>query len=270
MNKLDQNLIDTISSQLKGKKLEKFIESINAINDSIEAGGWIRGASKKRSIGFNDPGAFEIIEVPYDHEDRQLVRDLKIYIHYGSAKIKINIEECSKYIALKNKFTLDFVVAWSELKSSVYDACKELDLARPLPVVTEIGISATVTKTLKEMNLDIDLKTIKLAKISHRMEPRLNQTPSSPDFGKPFLDKEGKVIMERVYYVDWSKGIKHNQSRFADKPNHCHACGHKISSGRFVPIEAYDNNQGSVISMWLGCDCSKNIFGIKDIGIKKD
>jgi hypothetical protein len=136
-----------------------------------------------------------------------------------------------------------------------------LDASRPVPVITAIGLSPRVTATLKECNLDVDLPSIKLAKIDFRWVRAYED-------GKPAFRKDGKPRMEKCYFVEWSQGIKHGCSRFADG-GHCEACGKRIPSQRYVPIEATCKKQG-LISMWIGCDCAKNIFGIKDAGIDKN
>jgi hypothetical protein len=81
------------------------------------------------------------------------------------------------------------------------------------------------------------------------------------------LNKDGTRKQENYNVVVWSDGIIHGKSRFAG--NGCHACGKHIPSGRFVPVEAHDKKSNKTISLWLGCDCAKNIFGIKDIGVEK-
>ena len=76
--------------------------------------------------------------------------------------------------------------------------------------------------------------------------------------------------MQAYHVVVWSKGSIHDQSRFSVKGSECEACGKNIPSGLLVPVKALDKNSGDrLISLWLGCDCSVNIFGIKDVGIAK-
>jgi hypothetical protein len=157
--------------------------------------------------------------------------------------------------------------AWIALAAEVRAVSELLDEARPVPVVTTIGLSPKVTATLTEMNLDLDLPSIKMAKIEarYRDEERFNKTTGEWEY---VLLKDGTRKQETYYVVVWTDGIVHNRSRFASGA-HCHACGKNIPSGRFVPVEAFDKKSSKLVSMWLGCDCAKNIFGIKDVGVEK-
>ncbi len=169
------------------------------------------------------------------------------------------------------KISPEFLIAWCSLCIEKKTARFFLDSVRPLPVVTAIGLSPKVTKTLKDMNLDIDLPTIKPAKIAYRVIAKLNMNFRSKEYGQIMMgtsDNDSKYsLVDYDPYVKWSEGIVHGQSRFTHRTGHCEACGKNIPSWRFVPVEAFDKTSKKLVSFLLGCDCAKNIFGIKDIGV---
>lgn len=247
---------------------------MRVVNESLAAGGWTKGSSQKRSIGMQRPNVEVQRETRPNHETatsadydfarehNKILRELEMYINYGRL-MNDTLENRLQYVNLK-KHSVEFVKAYAALYVEHVDACRELDLMRPLPVVTKIGVSPTVTKTFTEMNLNLDLASIKLAEIAFRLVPWLDNK------GNKAYKENGDLLMTREYYVKWSKGIKHGQSRFSAVRKHqCEACGHGIPSGNFVAVEAFDKNLNNQISLWVGCDCAKNIFGIKDVGIKR-
>lgn len=279
MKTLNLKNIEIVTKNLSGKRLETFLVSLNLIQASLEAGGWVPGASRSSDKGFSQ-GCGKSIEVPprpkFDdpanpmYEPRYEVEWClrSAYATPSDEQIQMVLNDLSEK-ELK-KVSKEMIVAWCALCQEKREAVKWLDASRPLPVVTAIGLSPKVTKTLKDMNLDLDLPSIKLAKIDFRMVPKLHMDPKGDKFGQEMIGRDGEVIMEREYFVSWSEGILHGQSRFTASMGQCEACGKGIPSGRFVPIEAFDKKRNNLVSMWLGCDCAKNIFGVKDIGLKKN
>lgn len=43
----------------------------------------------------------------------------------------------------------------------------------------------------------------------------------------------------------------------------------KKESYRFTPIEVYDKASRKWLGLWLGLDCGRNIFGVKDKGVDR-
>jgi len=248
---LSVNLIAIVDGYLSGKRREKFRDSISILNRSLAQGAWTPRGSVKASAGFYQGLAKKIGNLqPYE---------LDACVRYGQPMRSVTLtdEMCMQLSSSR------VLRAWVTLCSEVAAARAFLDAARPTPVVTAIGLSPKVTKTLKDCNLDIDLATIKPAKIS------FYEVQARDKAGELRVDRDGKPVMERVYFVDWSAGCLFNRSRFA-MGDGCHACGKTIPSGRFVPIEASCKKLGQKVALWLGCDCARNIFGVKDIGIDKN
>jgi hypothetical protein len=252
MEQLNSNLVQTVASFMKGKRLEKFNASVTILNESLAQGAWTKRGSVKSSGGVyqglltlkQDPPTFELMMcLRFGHECRVAVTAEMIE---------------------KNGFghIAEVVGAWVQLCSDVAHARRELDAARPLPVVTAIGLSPKVTKTFQECNLDIDVSSIKPAPIKSYQAQMRSQTT-----GELMFDKRGEPIMETIYYVAWPKGTQLHKSRFAYSG--CEACGKNIPSGRYVAIEADCRKLGH-IGLYVGCDCAHNIFGVKDLGIDKN
>ena len=250
MKSLSPELVAKVTEPMKGKKLEKLMESIAVINESLLAGGWAPRGSVKASSGFYQGYVkyhLKYESVPEHDEDFSLMMCLS----FGGNRGDITNEAINRLMAkgiLPKKITKEHVKAWVDLCLEASLAREELDNSRPRPIITEIGLSPRVTATLKEMNLNIDLPSIKLADIAYRLGLR------------------GPALTVQTAYVNWTPGTKHRVTRFSDRNCNCEACGKHIPSGRFVPIEADDAKLGHV-GMYIGCDCAANIFGIKDAGL---
>lgn len=267
IDRLNQENINIVSKYLKGKRLKKFQESVSIINESLYLQGWIKRGSVKAKAGFNQGlfsklADYEVFDDIHDNSDEFY----KVYrcFKYGLAGASVeSIKKLNPNMFLKYPTVL--YKAWIELCNEKEEAFTVLNSFRVLPEITSIGLSPKVTATLTEMNLDLDINSIKMAKLVPKVIPATDLK------GKKIKDKNtGQYLLTTIYVLQWSKDILHNQSRFAHDGRCCHACGKQIPSQRFVPVEAFDKNKKQLISMWLGQDCAKNIFGIKDVGIKKE
>ncbi len=252
-------VIVLIADYLKGKRREKFVNACNLLRDGVANGGWtVPRASSKAQAGLYQG----IAKVPYRSGGSRERFELEQCLNYGHP-LRADIEP-SDLRELAPKLPLDVARAWITLCRAAHAAIVALDAARPKPVVTPIGLSPKVTKTLTECNLDLELSSIKPAKIDF-YERHMVVIPKD---GAAYcaLDRDGRPVPEKVYYPAWTLGIKHGMSRFH---HGCQACGKRIPSGRYVPVEAVCKRIG-LVSLWLGCDCARNIFGIKDVGVARE
>lgn len=287
MKQLNEKLVAIIAAVLKGAKLKKFLESVKVLNDSLAQGGWIPRGSVKADSGFYQGickagASAEVCSAEwYASNDAARLLNYGMWgkiqttqtrhekkLPYPSTELGV-LELGIKTIREHSKLKLsdEVIKAWYIIVKEKEAAKLLLDQARPLPKITPVGLSPKVTATLKECNLDLDLPSIKIAKIAFRFVQAEKYNEKTKKW-LPVILKDGSYLLDKEYYVKWTAGIRHNQSRFAGGC-HCHACGKKIPSGRFVPVEAFDKKKSVLISMWLGCDCASNIFGIKDIGIEQ-
>ena len=291
MKQLNEKLVAIVAATLKGVKLKKFLDSVQVLNDSIAQGGWVPRGSVKADSGFYQ-GICKVpsfgrgpqggLKVEVCSAEWYASNDVRSLLTYGrwyktvptrelpSYPTEIGVLELGvKIIREHGKFPIklsdDEIMAWHGIVKEYENARIFLDEARPLPKITPVGLSPKVTSTLKECNLDLDLSSIRMADIAFRFVQDFKYDEKKEEW-LPVILKDGSYSLAKEYYVKWTAGIAHNRSRFASFC-HCHACGKKIPSGRFVPVEGFDKKKNQLISMWLGCDCAGNIFGIKDVGI---
>lgn len=136
---------------------------------------------------------------------------------------------------------------------------KRLDDTRPLPVFTTLGVSPTLTSTLKSIGVDGSISTIRLCPIRWETE----------EVRVPLKSGGFKICYVLVGYPEWPANTVHNASRHSyggNSVHQCHACGHAIKQpDNWVPI-IIDNAAGVPHSLWIGRDCSRSLFGIKMTG----
>lgn len=272
MKTLSSNLVEKIKSEMKGKKLEKFLESVRILNESAANGAWIQGGKRRADSGFYQGSGIQrpFASLEKSNWDKYYkISDYRSCIEYGNARGEVSLKGMKA--ALKEvdpdsmkKFSKEYLEAWVELCIEKKVLVDQLEVARPKPVLTSINLSPKVTATLKECNLDLDLSTITYPELeTFTMEVFVKvKNQKTGEF-------EGKWVEQEFQRPIWPKGTLHNQSRFSMNTNGCHACGKNIPSGRFVPFYAFDNKKKTNVSMWVGCDCGKNIFGIKDVGVAR-
>jgi hypothetical protein len=249
---ITQSLVDTVAGYLKGKRREKLLASIEILQTSLAQDAWVQRGGAKAASGF-----YQGLVQRASSSEFELYMCLRFGQQYEGDPTRAEIQQVTDV-------PVEVVLAWVHLVQEVHAARDALDAARPKPTTTPVGLSPRVTKTLLECNLDLELSSIKMAEIKYYTRPLLDAQ------GKPKLNARGKPVLEKVYYVVWSKGILHGRSRFGDNGRlGCEACGKHIPSGRFVPVEARCKNLG-LVSLWLGCDCAKNIFGVKDVGVDRN
>jgi len=273
VKQLNPKLVTVIRNFLKGARLAKFDASVEVLNKSIAEGQWIKRGSVKADSGFYQG----LGKIRYDYFTFKRGSDdaaaLYFCLQWGQP-FKLRGKNLDLGIKTSYKLAADqgtpinlpenVVRAWVELCEEKRAAADELHAARPKPVLTKIGLSPKVTKTLKEMDLDIDISSIRMPPISYYMDQARD-----PKTQQLLFNHDGSKKMERVYYVKWPAKTKFDATRFY-QPGTCEACGKYIPSNMFVPILAEDNKTKKSVGMWLGCDCSRNIFGVKDIGMRRN
>lgn len=284
MNTLNQDNIAIVRGALKGARLAKFDASIAVLRESLALNSWVPRGNVKSSAGFYQGLVkFRDPEVEVCSTDWYCLTAIDSVLRYGgrlSFMEGFDSPKSADYAGLSSdqrveraikvlreagelkKVSDTVILAWIALNEEAVSIRLRLDAARPAPKVTPIGLSPKVTATLTEMNLDLDLASVKPAKIETRYRDAFLGD------GSPKLNADGSRAREPYYFVVWSDGIHHGESRFGSS-GRCEACNKHIPSGRFVPVEAKDKSSGKLISLWLGCDCAKNIFGIQDTGVEK-
>jgi hypothetical protein len=297
MNGLSPELVAIIRNEKKGAWLKKFDESVDIINVSAAQDAWVPRGSIKANVGFGQGVGIHTPETSsytktgnmvlgygdqlwpetVENPDHDAEFALQMCLRFGSTphcgvdhianRLETMTNQDGKLI--RGKHSMAFVKAWVALCEEKGIICAALDEARPKPVITDIGLSPRVTTTLEEMDLRVDLPSIKMAEIKYNLVPRRIADRKNPNFGQLMMSRDGNAsLLDKAYYVAWTPGTLHRVTRFSGLNCNCEACGKHIPSGMFVPIEADDRKIGH-IGMWIGCDCARNIFGVKDIGLER-
>jgi hypothetical protein len=253
--------IEAVLGVLPGKKREKLLDSVRVIDESLAQGSWVKRGRVKAESGF-----YQGLLQARDYGPERSDFELHMCLSFGRGCR--SFEAAVRRLHLPKNLIADHVRSWVALCNAKDAAFAELDEARPRPTVTPVGLSPKVTKTLKEMELDIDINSIRPAEIAYRLVPkeRIDGT---------LIMKNGEYVMERQYYVKWERGTAFGQGRFGGAfsattgAQCCEACGKPIPSGLFAPVQATDQKTGRRLGMWLGLDCARNIFGVQDVGIRR-
>lgn len=273
---LTKEFITTVEAFLKGARLKKFSKSINLINDSLKVGSWLKGASRSAPSGFGQGLSSCYLGNDMNHNFSMTFRhgysfegDLKKSYQESHDFAKNFVPDPDKKWQTKRlyasflKVPYEIIEAWAAVCSEANVAIDFLNSARPIPVIVEgMDVSPKVTRTLEEMELLLGQTTLRF--------PLLERRENKYMMLNPYTGKEEEKI--HVSYVPvWAKGIKHGLSRFSGTSSNgcprCDACGKSIPSGWLVPLEGKEEKANQWMSMMVGTDCAKNLFGVKDIGV---
>jgi hypothetical protein len=263
---LDDADVAILSGHFTGARLTMFTDSIAVIRASAEQGTWLSHGRRRADKGINKGlTAGKHMKSPgLVHGDARREALWRVYFaaqHGQSLRAEeLDVATDDDLQAIAPKISVEVTRAWLRLMVVLRDIYTDLDASRPLPVYTEIGLSPKVTATLQDIGIDLDLATRRMAPIDWRWEQERDK-----NFALVFRS-DGAPKMVKVYFVKWPAGTVFGLSRFADRD--CEACGKSIPSGRFVPV-LIANKAGTEHGFWFGCDCARNILGIKDAGISR-
>lgn len=254
-----------VAGHFKGARLTMFTDSIAVIRASVEQGTWLSRGRQRADKGINKGIASKHLKSPrLVHGDARSRALYRVYfaIEFGKClrADDLAVATDDDLLAIAPKIPVEVTRAWLRLMVVLRDIYTDLDASRPLPVYTEIGLSPKVTATLQDIGLELDLATRRMAPIDWRWEQERDK-----NFALVF-QSDGEPKMVKVYFVNWPEGTVFGSSRFADRD--CEACGKSIPSRMFVPI-LIANKAGTEHGFWFGCDCARNILGIKDAGISR-
>jgi hypothetical protein len=236
------------SSALKwfsGTALIKARDALELLDASLAHGSWLPGASRKVRAALGKANvAKKKIAINKDSHRTKAESAIDYAVNYGAFKqmSTLTLEDARRLNKVAFSYYEDF--------KPVVDIMDELDATRPVPVFTDLGVSETLTATLKAFEaVKVTVAPLKRKK-------------------KEYLDKNGKQAWKYVYYLDWPKGTKHGTSRYrgTDNNRQCEACGHAIKNGfNWVPLVLWGKD-GTPKSCWTGRDCAESLFGVKMTG----
>jgi len=139
---------------------------------------------------------------------------------------------------------------WAVDFAPVAELIELLNMSRPKITVRVMKtLSPLVAKNVGDA-MGVKLDTIEMPEVEYEWKWQMMMMIA----GKPT-----KVRM-LVGTIIWPKGTEHYRSRYAHKDSNCHACGHMISNPRnWIPLVA--KTDSNPVSLWVGRDCAKNLFG---------
>lgn len=141
---------------------------------------------------------------------------------------------------------------WAADFAPIAALMERLDATRPIPTIVLGSLSPTVAKNVGAA-MGVDFATVRMPEIEWRHVE---------------VEIKGCKVRVPVAKILWPEGTAHNKSRFAwgskAGNSQCHACGHAIKSGNFVPLVA-DTTKGPR-SLWVGRDCARNLFAVEISG----
>ena len=255
-----------VLSYFTGKSLEKATPALDLLLKSVAQGFWLHGVSRgvraalgkanvAMKIAKRDYATLEGAK-PKDYFDgekygrKAWARELNFGMKFGHCH-EVDLAFAGKHcVTAEQKAAFKVAVAWYEVMFPVCDAMRVLDATRPPPVFTSVGVSPTLTRTLRDMGVNAEAGAISVCPIEFEKVTK--------------LDKHGREYFEFLVKMLWPEGTKHNMSRYASACN-CHACGHSIRNNfNWVPLVLVTKDGPR--SAWVGRDCAKSLFGVDMTG----
>ena len=248
-----------------GRSLDKAAEALDLLADSEAAGCWLPGASRKVMGALTKTNVAE-----------KMMRANSWVTGYGDhtqaseGRWGHNLERLMKYGLWAERRPIDF--DWFEARARVVkevefvrearhyyldfallaDLVAQLEVTRPLPHVTYVGASPTVTRTLEALGIVAKIDTLRVCPIRWEKVSRRGS--------------DGQKEISYVGYLEWPSGTMHDVSRYAGG-SQCHACGHHISNNfNWVPL-VVENERGIPLGLWVGRDCAETLLGVKVRGV---
>lgn len=263
---------ENILKWFKGKSREKAEHALFLLSESQAEGQWIPKASRSvraalgkhnvaAKIGRDIESTLKELQTPkeksgYGLGDGYYLASAMIYGGH-SRLLDIDMKALAKLAKTdEQKEALKVATEFRDAFLEVAQLMNQLDITRPKPVFTSIGVSRTITKTLEDASLDLNTNTIRIC-------------PSKTIWVKKLVkDKKTGKEYERnvpIMILLWPKDTVFNASRFT-QGHQCQSCGHAIHNPfNWCPI-LIDNKAGVPHALWIGRDCAETVFGIKVTG----
>lgn len=260
-----------ILSWFTGKALTEAQHALGLLEQSLELGSWIPGASRRchsamsksnvaKKFAKANEEAYRAIGATETNRYSTPGWSMWFMLFFGSVfdSRNANFAEVRKNLPLDGSSKLvDYAELYLKDMTPVADAMAMLDATRPIPVFTKLGVSPTITKTLEGIfGRGMDFKMDKIYVCPSHLE-KLES-----------VDDKGQTVYRFVMVLDWPANTVFRASRFANtgSADQCHSCGHAIRNPfNWVPILAEDT-LGTPHALWVGRDCAKNLFEIKAEG----
>lgn len=142
---------------------------------------------------------------------------------------------------------------WATDFAPIAELVARLDATRPKPSYVFEEISRTVLDNVGRA-MGIVFASVSVPEIKWHKEEK--------------VDEKGHRTISWWPEILWPAGTRHDRSKFAGDPGHCHACGHRIrKADNWTPLVADSAIPGeSPMSLWVGRDCARHLFGCRVTG----
>lgn len=247
-----------VLSWFSGKALKNAAAALRLIEDSLTQEYWVPGARRKAVAALNKTIVSQ--RIAKEHE-ASLSHSAYMIMMFGLEQIDRQ-ERVQPDVDARTKQSIEVAVREERLRSKVKDyiadfrpvleAIAHLDAHIPPPVITVLGASPTITATLKDIGLDVNVATIRVCPIKWVKVERIDP-------------KTGRKTYVQLGFLEFPPNTVHNASRYdwTDNNRQCQACGHAIRRAtNWVPI-LIDNAAGVPHLLWVGKDCADTLFGVK-------
>lgn len=255
---------DVILSWFTGKAESNAAHALGLLAKSLEQGSWLPKASRYVAAKLSKANvASKFVQanrmnLESINSDRSMTNDggwqvghcmyfgqfQRIQaINWSAVESGCQNDDQRKALAYGKKYAADF--------AGVAAAIERLDSTRPIPTFTSLGVSPTLTATLKSLGIDASIETLRVCPIEWVQVEKVDP-------------KTGKKSYYKVGHMKWPEGTRHGLSRYnwsRHDNEQCQACGHAIRNPfNWVPL-VVDNAKGP-LSLWVGRDCAFSLFGV--------
>lgn len=273
---------DVVLSWFTGKARDNAKHAIWLLETSFEQDGWLPGASRKVRAAFTKANV--IIKLARKHHkaldqinhymvDGEYVSEIAEMNKLNRGRSGQALAHCMLFSSFegvqKTDWTeimaaapaeLDLVIdqarRWARDFAPIVAAIAKLDMTRPKPTFTSLGVSPTVTRTLVEMGVAGTVETLRPCPMRWVEEKRTILV-----MNRRTGQHEEKKMIVLVGYLDPPAGTVKHLARYHS--SQCEACGHGISNpANWVPL-LVDDAAGVPHLFLVGRDCSRNLFGIE-------
>lgn len=234
-----------VLSYFSGKSLEKATVALKLLLASEEQGSWVKGASRSVPAALGKSNVIKKTAKEWLDNRRfssvPAVSRVYYAIAFGDLK-NLNLINAFDYETFP-QVVKDYI----ETFTPVAQLIERLDSTKPLPTVTYLGLSPTVTAELERQKaVKVEMCPIEWVRVEN-------------------VDDKGRKTWHFKGILRWPSNIQHNTGKydFSDAGNNqCNACGHAIKNPfNWVPLILTDKD-GNLKSLWVGRDCARNLFGI--------
>lgn len=285
MNKptITSSYVESASTLLSGKKVEKFLESISVVNRALENEYFEARGEVKVGAGLKDfvkASEFSSHNSEYHYSvDDEIENAMCGLLMLGLASkftkqeesislVEKNVDAIASRMNLKKGRTANAVVSATKLIIEVVKAVEYLNSIVKQSRLDLTSLSDKQIHTLSNSAVDVDIMSLRLAKIVYPVCIVKEEVHfANVERGRLKANAvTSRYVFAEVPSIEWEKGTRFGAT---GKDSHqCDACGKNIPSQRFVYLQATCKRTGDTLGLQFGTDCASRILNVKSEGVK--